>query len=45
MGFALRFTGGDEDDIKRLGWLVRANLYEAKRNDSAAYNKSKSSAG
>jgi hypothetical protein len=45
MGFALHFTGGDEDDIKRLGWLVRANLYEAKRNNSAAFNESKFTAG
>jgi hypothetical protein len=45
MGFALNFTGGDEDDIKRLGWLVRANLYEAKRNDSPAYDKSKFGVG
>ena len=45
MGFALRFTGGDDDDMKRLNWLVKANLHEARRNESRAFNTSKSSAG
>jgi hypothetical protein len=27
MGFALNFTHADDDDWKRLGWIVKAEIY------------------
>jgi hypothetical protein len=34
MGFAIHFTGADEDAVKQLSWLVKAELYEAKSSRS-----------
>lgn len=30
MGFAINFTGADDDAVKQLAWLVKAELYESK---------------
>jgi hypothetical protein len=27
MGFAVHFTGADDADLKRLGWLIKAELH------------------
>jgi hypothetical protein len=32
MGFAVRFTGADESDMKQLGLIVKAELYGTKEN-------------
>lgn len=32
MGFAINFTGADDDAVKQLSWLVKAELYESKSN-------------
>jgi len=34
MGFAVRFTGADESDLKQLGLIVKAELYGTKRESS-----------
>ena len=33
IGFGVRFTGGEEAEVKRLGWLVKAELLRAERKD------------
>ena len=33
IGFGVRFTGADETEMKRLEWLVKAELMRAKRYD------------
>jgi len=33
IGFGVRFTGGEEAEVKRLGWLVKAELLRAGRKD------------
>jgi hypothetical protein len=30
MGFAVQFTGADEDTSKQLAWLIKAELYESR---------------
>jgi hypothetical protein len=30
IGFGVRFTGADESELKRLGWLVKAELQRAR---------------
>lgn len=32
MGFAVHFTGADETDIKRLQWLVKAELHSSRQD-------------
>ena len=32
MGFAVRFTGADDADLKRLNWLVKAELHGSKKS-------------
>ncbi|MBA2733289.1 MAG: PilZ domain-containing protein [Acidobacteria bacterium] len=34
MGFAVHFTGADDDDLKRLGWLIKAELHLSKKTPS-----------
>ena len=34
MGFAVRFTGADDADLKRLSWLVKAELHGSKKSRS-----------
>lgn len=31
IGFGVRFTGADEEELKRLEWLVKAELHRARR--------------
>lgn len=31
MGFAVHFTGADDADLKRLGWLIKAELHTLKK--------------
>jgi len=31
MGFAVHFTGADDSDLQRLGWLVKAELHTSKK--------------
>ena len=33
IGFGVRFTGADESEMKRLEWLVKAELHRARRAD------------
>ena len=39
MGFAVHFTGADDQDFKRLGWLVKAELHLSRRAVGSARNK------
>jgi hypothetical protein len=32
MGFAVHFTGADDEDLKRLGWLIRAELHVSRKS-------------
>jgi hypothetical protein len=32
MGFGVRFTGADDADLKRLGWIIKAELHIPKKN-------------
>ena len=34
IGFGVRFTGADEAEMKRLEWLVKAELMRARRGES-----------
>ncbi|HKQ51823.1 MAG TPA: PilZ domain-containing protein [Pyrinomonadaceae bacterium] len=34
IGFGVRFTGADEAEMKRLEWLVKAELLRARRSES-----------
>jgi hypothetical protein len=35
MGFAVRFTGADDSDMKQLELIVKAELYRAQKNEPA----------
>lgn len=35
MGFAVRFTGADEADMKQLELIVKAELYAAQKNEAS----------